>query len=111
MNIKYNHGITEQGKEMLITEELEDGTISQSPVSGSGWTLRRRGFCVLAVFSFCVFIILAVTGELQLLRAEYLAEHFSVSGLFEKKICMTDRWEILTIQSNLILPCSCLKSS
>ena len=65
MNIKYKHGITEQGKEMLITE---NGTI---PESVSGWTLRKRGVCGVALFSFCVLIILAVTGESEILRAQY----------------------------------------
>ena len=61
MNIKYKHGSTEQGKEMLITEELENGTI---PASMSGWTPSRRGVCGVAVFSFCLtLIILAVTGN------------------------------------------------
>ena len=63
MNLKYKHGITEQGKEMLITKELEEGTVSAS-VSGYGWTLRRACVYGVVLFSFCVIlIILAVTGN------------------------------------------------
>ena len=60
MNIKYKHGVTEQGKEMLVTEDLEEGTISPS---GSGWTLGKRGVYGVAFFSVCLLIILGVTGN------------------------------------------------
>ena len=62
MNIKYKHGVTEQGKEMLVTQDVEEGTVSTSG-GGSGWTLRRRGVYGVAFFSVFILIVLAVTGN------------------------------------------------
>ena len=58
MNIKYKHGITDQGKEMLVTQDLE----GVSSPSVSGWTLRRRDLYTLAFLSICVTIIVFVAG-------------------------------------------------
>ena len=75
MNIKYKHGITDQGKEMLVTEDLEGGS---SP-SVSAWALRRRGLYALALFSICITIMIwAVigTGNRDKYNSQYLFEHF-----------------------------------
>ena len=76
MNIKYKHGITDQGKEMLVTEDLEEGV--RSP-GASGWTLRRRGLYALALFSICVTMVITLTvagnRETEILW-KYLFEHF-----------------------------------